>query len=283
MLHLLYLSFPSLLFLFRSCPTALPAKTHACSICPPLIQISTLLHALYHTHMQCRLSSKLTAPPQPRPTSHHRSAHALPLTRSTRRPLRCPPTRPASSYVPSVPLTLSAAPTSVPVTLTHSSVSPSPSVPPPFPQCWNCNGLSARLRSASDTAAIKRFLVEQAPDVLFLSEVRLPAAHNAGNRKPSQLTAWFRSRVRDSDPASSNDFALLVTFLRAPECRHYRIWYSLADHKYSGTAMLLNTLTTAPPSSIRFNMDTLDVKRSVHHPQGRVIFAKFASFSILHT
>lgn len=47
--------------------------------------------------------------------------------------------------------------------------------------------------------------------------------------------------------------------------------------------MLLNTDTTALPVSVRYNVQTMDVKKTVHDEQGRVIVAKFEQFSILHT
>lgn len=139
------------------------------------------------------------------------------------------------------------------------------------------------MKSDSDVASLKAFLIDTKPDILFLSEVRLPAAHNAGLRKPSAMTTWYRSRIRDSDPTSNADFVMVNQFLRTEECAHYKSYFSLADTKYAGTAMLVNSHTTALPLSVRFNVQTMDVKRSVHDPQGRVIVAKFQSFSILHT
>lgn len=85
--------------------------------------------------------------------------------------------------------------------------------------------------------------------------------------------------MRDTDPA----FGDLNQLLHSPECEHYKVYFSLADTKYAGTAMFVNTETTALPTSIRFNLKTLDVKRTVHDTDGRVIFAKFPGFSILHT
>lgn len=150
-------------------------------------------------------------------------------------------------------------------------------------QCWNCNGLSVRLRCEADNAALRAFLKTEKPDIFFLSEVRLPAAHNAGIGKPSATTIMYRSRIRNSDTASRTDFGLVDKFLNCAECSHYKSYFTLADSKYAGTAMFVNTKTTALPTSVRFNLLGLDVKRTVHDPHGRVIYAKFKDFSILHT
>lgn len=151
-------------------------------------------------------------------------------------------------------------------------------------QCWNCNGLSPRLR-VQGVETLKRFIIEKSPDVFFLSEVRLPAAHNAGSQKPSTDTIFYRHRIRDSGPSSTTktDHDLVIQLLKCKEVSHYKEYFSLANTKYAGTAMLLNTKTTKLPTSVRFNMSTVDVKGSVHDPNGRVIVVKFPQFSILHT
>lgn len=89
--------------------------------------------------------------------------------------------------------------------------------------------------------------------------------------------------MRDSDKKSLEDMASVNAFLRSKELAMYKPYFSLADTKYAGTAMLLNTETTASPLSIRYNLERMDVKGSVHDGDGRVIVAKFNDFSILHT
>lgn len=113
--------------------------------------------------------------------------------------------------------------------------------------------------------------------------MRLAAANNSSNGKPGANTKWYRSRFKESDKKSMEDAILVRNFFNSPEFVDYKVYYSLADTKYAGTAMLLNTLTTRPPKSVRYNIGRLDVKGSVHDPDGRIIVAKFADFSILHT
>lgn len=150
-------------------------------------------------------------------------------------------------------------------------------------QCWNCNGLSPRLRASNGVDTLRKFIADKSPDVLFLSEVRLPAAHNAAPKKPSADTIFHRSQIRGSDASSIADLDLVNQLLKSAECVDYKAYFSLANTKYAGTAMLLNTRTTELPLSVRFNLHTMDVKGSVHDSDGRVIVAKFRQFSILHT
>lgn len=151
-------------------------------------------------------------------------------------------------------------------------------------QCWNCNGLSVRVRNETNLNSIRSFLRTKQPDIFFLSEVRLPAAHNAGSRKPCpSSTTFYRGRIRHSDNNSTTDFVAVQKLLTCEDCLHYKAYFSLANTKYAGTAMLVNTKTTQLPTSVRYNLQKLDVKKTVHDTDGRVIFAKFPAFSILHT
>lgn len=111
----------------------------------------------------------------------------------------------------------------------------------------------------------------------------MAAANNCAGGKPGPNAKWFRSRMRDSDKKALEDMALVNTFLHSKELARYRPYFSLADTKYAGTAMLLNIETTACPVSVRYNLERIDVKGSVHDEEGRVIVAKFKDFSILHT
>lgn len=119
--------------------------------------------------------------------------------------------------------------------------------------------------------------------MIFLSEVRVAAANNSSTGKPGPHTKWFRSRMRDSDKKALEDVSLVNAFFNSNQLAKYKPYLSLADTKYAGTAMLLNTETTAAPISVRYNLQRMDVKGSVHDDDGRVIVAKFSGFSILHT
>lgn len=149
-------------------------------------------------------------------------------------------------------------------------------------KAWNCNGLTSRLLN-NDGPAIRAFVRKISPDVIFLSEVRVAAANNSSSAKPGPNTKWFRSRMRDGNKKALEDVVLVKAFLRSEEMAKYKAYFSLADTKYAGTVMLLNTETTSPPTSIRYNLERMDVKGSVHDSDGRVIVAKFRETSILHT
>ena len=117
---------------------------------------------------------------------------------------------------------------------------------------------------------------------MFLSEVRIAAANNSVG-KPGPHTTWFRSKMKESDKKSTDDANLVRSFFDSPEFSSYRLYLSLADIKYAGTAMLLNTETTQLPKSVRYNLEQVGKKGSIHDHDGRVIVAKFGDFSILHT
>lgn len=120
---------------------------------------------------------------------------------------------------------------------------------------------------------------------MFLSEVRVGCANNcAPSSKPGLHTKRFRSRMRESDKKTIHDAALVRSLLSTQQLAGYKVYFSLADTKYAGTAMLLNTKTTQLPISVRYNLQPPStVKPFVHHSDGRIIIAKFADFSILHT
>eukprot|EP00177_Eucheuma_denticulatum_P004621 GFKZ01008409.1.p1 GENE.GFKZ01008409.1~~GFKZ01008409.1.p1 ORF type:complete len:404 (+),score=39.28 GFKZ01008409.1:128-1213(+) len=145
---------------------------------------------------------------------------------------------------------------------------------------WNCNGLTSRLR-AGDTPEIESFVAKRNPDLIFLSEVRVSAATNSTLSKPGPNAKIFRSRMRDSDKKSFEDTKLVNKFLFGKVMRRYKTYLSLADTKYAGTAMLVNTESLQVPSRVKYNLDGDKVKG--HDNEGRVIFATFDGISILHT
>ncbi|KAI0564693.1 Endonuclease/Exonuclease/phosphatase [Gracilaria domingensis] len=146
---------------------------------------------------------------------------------------------------------------------------------------WNCNGLTPRLRSESDVRAIRDFLLKYTPDIMFLSEVRVSAAYNGTSSKSDQQAQRVRGRMRQDDSKSSADVSLVQSLLSTPELRSYAVRFSLADTKYAGTAMLWNKKTVRSPKVMRYNLEREKSKK--HHPEGRVIYAKFENFSVLHT
>ncbi|CAN8067120.1 unnamed protein product [Agarophyton chilense] len=146
---------------------------------------------------------------------------------------------------------------------------------------WNCNGLTPRLRSESDVQAFRDFLVKYTPDVIFLSEVRISAAFKSASGKANSQAERLRSKMRQEDRKSCADASLVHSLMSTPELQSYKLHLSLADTKYSGTAMLWNKNTISGPKVVRYHLGREKSKR--HHPEGRVIYAKFEHFSVLHT
>ncbi len=148
-------------------------------------------------------------------------------------------------------------------------------------QAWNCNGLTARIR-AGDTEEFKKFTEEEKPDVLFLSEVRVAAANNAASRKPGPHTKWFRNRMRDNDKKSGEDAVGVNSLLRSDEFSSFKTYFSLANSKYAGTALLIRKDAVQKPRFIRYNLDDEDVNADLHDCDGRVILLDCWIFYITH-
>jgi exonuclease III len=122
---------------------------------------------------------------------------------------------------------------------------------------------------------------EAAPDVIFVSEVRMPAAGLPSSSSCSKATtARRRGELAKNTPTQSREATEITTFLRK---YNYRPYWSLADNKYAGTALLVRRDVT-PPTSIRYSLDNMDTPPStIHHVEGRVILASFDDFDLLGT
>lgn len=121
------------------------------------------------------------------------------------------------------------------------------------------------------------------PDVLFLSEVRVAAANDAASRKPGPQTKWFRNRLKDNDKKSGEDAGGVHALLRSDAFSPFKTYFSLANSKYAGTAVLLREDVVQKPLFIRYNLDDEETDARVHDTDGRVIFVKFPGFALLHT
>lgn len=149
-------------------------------------------------------------------------------------------------------------------------------------QAWNCNGLTARIR-AGDSGEFKKFIKDTKPDIVFLSEVRVAAANNAASRKPGPNTHFYRNRMKDNDKKSGEDAGGVNELLRCDELSPFVAYFSLANTKYAGTALLIRKESVKKPLSIRYNLDGEETDAKVHDGDGRVIYAEFSGFSLLHT
>jgi len=144
---------------------------------------------------------------------------------------------------------------------------------------WNCNGLTARIRHG-DTDAFRAYIHAEKPDVIFLSETRIAAATNSRG-KPGPHTQFYRGKMKDSDKKSEEDANGVRKFLRSEELLPYKVYWSLANTKYAGTAMLLRTENISPPKCVKYSISRED--GGEHDSDGRIILVEFEQFSLLHT
>lgn len=158
----------------------------------------------------------------------------------------------------------------------HAS-EPEPSAKPPIRTlvAWNANSLLQRVEN--NKRELRAFLDEQAPDAIFVSEVRMPAAGppgcKKGDGKPRRQAEMARATAAQSKEADT-----IASFVRSAG---YKAYYSLAEYKYSGAAMLVRN-DRAQPLEVRFGLDPA-APASAHHPDGRVILARFAHLELLGT
>uniref|UniRef100_J3NCM9 DNA-(apurinic or apyrimidinic site) endonuclease n=1 Tax=Oryza brachyantha TaxID=4533 RepID=J3NCM9_ORYBR len=134
---------------------------------------------------------------------------------------------------------------------------------------WNANSLLLRMKS--DWPAFCQFVSRVDPDVICIQEVRMPAAGSKGAPKnPSQL--------KDDTSSSRDEKQVVLRALSTPPFKDYRVWWSLSDSKYAGTAMIIKK--KFEPKKVSFNLDRTSSK---HETDGRVIIAEFDSFLLLNT
>ncbi|KAF3793666.1 DNA-(apurinic or apyrimidinic site) lyase [Nymphaea thermarum] len=134
---------------------------------------------------------------------------------------------------------------------------------------WNSNSLLLRVKNnwVEFTSLVQRV----DPDVIAIQEVRMPAAGSKGTPKnPGEL--------KDDTNSAREEKRILLRALSSPPMGNYRVWWSLADSKYGGTALLIKK--QFQPQKVSFS---LDKSSSRHEPDGRVILAEFESFYILNT
>ncbi|XP_031283548.1 DNA-(apurinic or apyrimidinic site) lyase [Pistacia vera] len=134
---------------------------------------------------------------------------------------------------------------------------------------WNANSLL--LRAKNNWPEFSKFVTNFDPDVIAIQEVRMPAAGSKDSPKnPGEL--------KDDTKPSREEKQILIRALSSPPFGNYQIWWSLADSKYAGTALLVKKCFQ--PKIVSFS---LDKAASKHEPDGRVILAEFENFRLLNT
>ncbi|XP_010550711.1 PREDICTED: DNA-(apurinic or apyrimidinic site) lyase [Tarenaya hassleriana] len=134
---------------------------------------------------------------------------------------------------------------------------------------WNANSLL--LRAKNDWPEFSRFITDLDPDVIAIQEVRMPAAGAKGKAKSP-------GDMKDDTSSSREEKRILMRALSSPPFENYQVWWSLAEFKYAGTALLVKKCFR--PQKVYFNLDKLASK---HEPDGRVILAEFSTFRVLNT
>ncbi|KAJ0974644.1 hypothetical protein J5N97_016609 [Dioscorea zingiberensis] len=134
---------------------------------------------------------------------------------------------------------------------------------------WNANSLLLRVKN--NWPEFSKFVQTLDPDVIAMQEVRMPAAGSKGAPKnPSEL--------KDDTSSSRDEKQMLLRALSAPPFGNYRVWWSLSDSKYGGTALFVKKQFR--PKKVSFSLDRTASK---HEPDGRVILAEFETFLLLNT
>uniref|UniRef100_A0A1D1Y8W6 DNA-(apurinic or apyrimidinic site) endonuclease n=1 Tax=Anthurium amnicola TaxID=1678845 RepID=A0A1D1Y8W6_9ARAE len=134
---------------------------------------------------------------------------------------------------------------------------------------WNAN--SFLLRAKNDWPEFSKFVHALDPDVICIQEVRMPAAGSkCAPKNPSEL--------KDDTSSAREEKQVLMRALSSPPFKSYRVWWSLSDSKYGGTALLVKR--QFQPKKVSFS---LDLTSSKHEQDGRVILAEFDSFRLLNT
>ncbi|KAI3915406.1 hypothetical protein MKW98_022364 [Papaver atlanticum] len=135
---------------------------------------------------------------------------------------------------------------------------------------WNAN--SFLLRVKNNWPEFTKFIATFDPDVIAIQEVRMPAAGSKGGPK-------FQGEVKDDTNSSREEKQTLMRALSSPPFRNYQVWWSLADSKYAGTALIVKKCCQT--KKVTFSLDQAASKK--HEPDGRVILAEFESFRVLNT
>ena len=178
---------------------------------------------------------------------------------------------------------------------------------------WNANSLLGRLRKQPDKDALFEYLRKKdLPDVICVQETWLPAA--APNRyvlapPPSGPVPTFittsspvassriirrsdpsrrlpltrRGTLKDDTKAAREDAALIHLCLRQKPLSAYRPYWSCADAKRAGCAVLVKKDVEVVSVRRSLTGGTSGDSQDVAHDEGRVLLLEFGTFVLLNT
>lgn len=135
---------------------------------------------------------------------------------------------------------------------------------------WNANSFFLRIKN--NLEEITSFIQRSDPDVIAIQEVRIPAAGRKGEPKN-------QGEMKDDTNPARDEKQIMMRALSRPPFGSYKVWWSLADTKYGGTALLVKQCFQ--PLNMKFSLDETDTKR--HEADGRVIIAEFEQFLLMNT
>ncbi|CAM9377029.1 unnamed protein product, partial [Choristocarpus tenellus] len=157
---------------------------------------------------------------------------------------------------------------------------------------WNANGLGLRLKN--DWDEIRSFIQQELPDVFCIQEVRLPAA-GLPKCKKDDNRGRQRGNLKADTTTDREDRELVArTLYRLAKELGYKVFLSLANYKYAGTASpytesqlfhlnhpLLSLWFFCSPCFPHLAIYLL-VGSPEHHEEGRVIVVDFHTFSMVN-
>ena len=108
---------------------------------------------------------------------------------------------------------------------------------------WNANGLMPRVASEIDLAALQARVRESSPDVICLQEARVKAFCANPKAKPGDGALRYRARPSDKEMKKGGP---LNKALRSAPLDGYKVFWSLADGRYAGTAMFVSKRLGVP-------------------------------------
>lgn len=137
---------------------------------------------------------------------------------------------------------------------------------------WNANSLLLRLKK--NRTEIADFVQRLDPDVIAIQEVRIPAAGGKGGSKN-------QGELKDDTSSAREEKQTLMRAISCPPFSNYRVWWSLGDSKYAGTALFVKHQFR--PLKVAFSLDQTGSSALKHEVDGRVIVAEFEGFRLLNS